>query len=296
MKKQDHAYEIRALSEADSEDIIEIARHTWEGHDYLTHTFRKWFDDEYSHPVGLVINGHIAALANLKIIDYEKTGWMEALRVHPKYRGMGLASTITKYVVKMAQDLGAAQIRYTTASDNVQSLHLASSVGMKVKFGMGIFWQETVSSITWRHNRIPVRQITFAEVPQELYNSDMFPYDMVVHSWKAFNLSPESLKEISTNSSFWIQEVNGEILSFSIGGERFEGENNYWSISVYAKNSETFLDQLSMHLDIATKEKLGFFGAYPSGFMNLVSTLEWPSTKDNPEEEDMQKLVLERVL
>ncbi|TFG94064.1 GNAT family N-acetyltransferase [Candidatus Thorarchaeota archaeon] len=135
---------IRRLRESDKEDILEIAQHTWDGHDYVPYFFDSWLEDKDSHPVGIEDDGHIIALANLRVIDDGKTGWMEALRVHPSYRGKGLATILTQHVVQLATSIPVKRIRYTTAASNKTSLHLAETVGMKRKFTLAGYWQETL--------------------------------------------------------------------------------------------------------------------------------------------------------
>jgi len=128
---------IRFLRETDRDDILEIAKHTWEGHDYLPYSFESWLKDKNSHTAAIEQDGHVIALANLRVIEDGKTGWMEGLRVHPDHRGMGLAKALTNHVVQNAAELRLERIRYTTATDNLESLRLGESVGMSRRFNLG---------------------------------------------------------------------------------------------------------------------------------------------------------------
>ncbi len=296
MTEKGSEFEIGPLRESDKEDIMEIAKHTWDGHDYLVYSFPKWIADPNSHTAAIRIKNKVVSVANLRVIDDGQTGWMEGLRVHHEYRGKGLASVMTRYIVKTAVDLGVKRLRYTTASDNVQSLHLASAVGMSIKFEMGGLWQEDMNTITWRYRNMPIKQVAPEEIPTEIYESDLIPYDILVHDWKAYDISPKILKVLSDSSSFWIQELNGEIAAFSIGGERYEGDTRYWTATIYAKDDTSFLDHLSHHLEIASEDYGGFFAAYPIRFMSLVSTLKWANTNEDPFGEDTRMVLLERVL
>ncbi|MFW9920741.1 MAG: hypothetical protein ACFFED_14145, partial [Candidatus Thorarchaeota archaeon] len=120
--------------------------------------------------------------------------------------------------------------------------------------------------------------------------------DIIVHDWKAYDVSPKILNELSKGASFWISELDGEVSAFSIGGDRYEGDNKFWSATIYAKDESVFLDHLSNHLEFASEEYGGFFAAYPVWFMKLVATLTWPNTSDDPFGEDIRMLLLERIL
>ena len=52
---------IRRLQGSDRNDIIEISRHVWEGHDYLPSVADQWLQDPNSHFYGVEVQGHIVA-------------------------------------------------------------------------------------------------------------------------------------------------------------------------------------------------------------------------------------------
>ena len=120
--------DVRPLEESDLDDILEIAKHTWDGHDYLPYFFDAWLKDPDSHTAAIERDGHVIALANLRVIEDGRTGWMEGLRVHPDHQGEGLASHLTRHIVQQAEDLKVERLRYTTASVNEASFHLAESI------------------------------------------------------------------------------------------------------------------------------------------------------------------------
>lgn len=296
MPRSDLGLIVRPLREADREDILEISKHTWEGHDYLPYYLDKWLSDSESHTFVLEIEGRVVSIANLHIIERGRTGWMEGLRVHPSYRGRGFASIMTQHIVKAAHEHGVQRIRYTTASDNIESLHLASAIGMSIKVELGIFWHEDLESISWKHSNREVKPVTHKELPTSIYESDLFPYGVVVHDWKAFDASPESLEEMNKTTRFWIQKDNDDIISFSVGGDRYEGSDRYWGVAIYAKQETDFLDHLAYHLSMATGKYSGLFAAYPVKFIKTISSFDWAYDTHDRTEEEMRMLLLERIL
>ncbi|MHA2426386.1 MAG: GNAT family N-acetyltransferase [Candidatus Thorarchaeota archaeon] len=177
----------RPLRESDEEDILEIARNTWDGHDYLPHYFEEWLQDDKCHTLAIEEDDHIAALANLKIIEEGATGWMEGLRVHPKFRGKGYASILTDHLVDMAKDLGVKRLRYTTECENEPSLHLAAKIGMERVFDLGVYWDSELSRFDWE---IPTSNITQLDIEKEhslLSSSSLIPRNIVVLDWKVYD-------------------------------------------------------------------------------------------------------------
>jgi RimJ/RimL family protein N-acetyltransferase len=282
---------IRELRASDEEDVLEIAKNTWEGHDYLPHYFREWLSDPDSHPAAIEENGHVVALANLRVIDNGRTAWMEGLRVHPMSRGKGMASLLTQHLVELALTLGVERIRYTTASDNEASLHLAASVGMKKKLTLRAYWHEKPSEISWKLDSNEVTRVGHGSLAHDLLNSNIVDQDIVIYDWKALDVDGRNLNKIAERAEFWVQRDRGGIASFSLGLERLEGDSRYWSCTIYAQSETAFLQALSHHIAVATGRGYeGFFVLFQVKYDNIFRSLGW--TVQYPEEEEGPTLLV----
>lgn len=288
---------IRALRKKDEDDVLEIARHTWDGHDYIPYYFDTWLIDKDSHPVGVEYDGHIIALANLRVIDDGKTGWMEALRVHPDYRGKGLATTLTQHVVQLARSIPVKRIRYTTGVDNETSLHLAESVGMKRRFNLAVHWQQNLSEITWRMSGPPLLEVSAEELYQDLKEVDLLPFNIIIYDWKALDATPAGLSKIGETAQFWIQKSAGKFTSFSLGLVRYSKSGLQWSFTIYADDKTAFLQHLSHHLSLASEnECTSIFVTFRPDFTKTFRSLEWVKLEEDEEDEEWALTLLERVL
>ena len=149
------SYTFEALTdEAPHEDIKELAKHTYDGHDFISVLFPVWLARPgQSWMCGIRYTPHptcedfaaetsvgqprrpasgIVAFMLLDMLDNGSTGWLEALRVHPDHRKQGLARKISALVNWQAkQRAGCKRIRYTTTTRNKASLKIAAGLGMK---------------------------------------------------------------------------------------------------------------------------------------------------------------------
>ena len=267
---------MRAVIPSDREDVMEISRHTWGGHDYIPHVFDDWMSDSDSRVVGIEVDGHIVALDNLRLVDAGRTGWMEGLRVHPRYRKKGLAKILTKQLVEMGTALGVARLRYTTGTDNIASLRLAEYVGMHRVFDMGVFWREAISRIKYE------KRATLATITPHLLHSllqtsqDLVPNGAVIYDWKALDATLANLEKIATFCEIWAEVKNGMLVSFSFGMERKELAATEWCFTIYAGDSRGFAAHLSHHLKRAKEGKYRTISAiYSPKFQRTVSRLSW---------------------
>jgi GNAT superfamily N-acetyltransferase len=287
-------YNIRLLRESDREDILEIARHTWEGHDYLPYSFDTWLNDRNSHTAGVEHDSHVIALANLRVIENGRTGWMEGLRVHPDYRGKGLASLLTHHVVKIAREIPVERIRYTTAIGNEKSLHLGETVGMKRKFDLAVHWQDRIDEISWKSSLRPIEEASLEELYPQLLEAALLPYNVLIYDWKALDVTREGLKKIGSLARFWTQTTQEKIDSFSLGFSHEDQSGPQWCFTIYAKDESLFLDQLSHHVKIASdSECKTFFMTYQTDFVDTFRSLDWVRPI---EDEEMALTLLEKTL
>ena len=285
---------IRSLKESDRDDVLEIAKNTWDGHDYLPYFFDGWLKDKNSHTAAIEHNGRVISLANLRVIENGRTGWMEGLRVHPDYRGKGLASIITKHVVDIAKEIKVERIRYTTATDNQSSLHLGEMVGMERKFDLAFYWHENPHEIVWRTPENTLREVTPTQLLPSLSESGILPHNVIIYDWKALDATPEGLVKIGLTSKFWIQTEANTIKSFSLGFPRDDKSGQMWCFTIYASDEAGFLEQFSHHLNQASEAKCDvIFGIFSTNFVNTFYALDWVR---HHEDDTMTLTLLERIL
>ncbi|OGD44380.1 hypothetical protein A3K79_05630 [Candidatus Bathyarchaeota archaeon RBG_13_46_16b] len=256
---------IRRLLNSDRDDIMEISRHIWDGHDYLLCVADKWLQDQNCHFYGVEVDGHVVAVGNLRLIEDGKTGWMEGLRVHPKHRGKGLANEITKYLVRKAKRLGVQRLRYTTANRNKASLKLAKMAGFSKMAEMAVFWHlnpeqlPSIKSYPTIEKSNPTRVYSLLRA-----NSTIVPDGVLFYDWKASDVSLQNLEEIGKTHEFNIALRRRKLDSLSFGYPRPEPEQVWWSFTVYAGDLDGFLSQLSYNLKTALER----------GFKSIVCTFE----------------------
>jgi GNAT superfamily N-acetyltransferase len=114
----------------DTKAVMELSSHIWEGGDYIPHVWDEWLAD----PQGLLgvaeYKGRIAGV--FKLTKFQEEEWyMEGLRVHPDFQGMGVASHIHKYVIDTWRKMGRGIIRLTTGSYNVKVHRMCEETGFQ---------------------------------------------------------------------------------------------------------------------------------------------------------------------
>ncbi len=120
----------RPALQKDTDEVMELCAHIWEGGDYIPQVWEDWMKD----PQGMLgvaeMNGHIAGI--FKLTRFQEQEWyMEGLRVHPDVRDRGVAAHIHNYVLETWRRVGGGRIRLTTGSYNVKIHHLCEQSGFR---------------------------------------------------------------------------------------------------------------------------------------------------------------------
>lgn len=270
---------IRRVEIPDLEDILEISRHVWEGHDYLPKVIKKWLDDPNSFTFGTEVNGHLVGLDNLRLVEGGRTGWMEGLRVHPDYRGQGLAKKLTEYLVKEAQHLNVQRLRFTTASDNLVSLRLGEKVGFERLLKMGVFWHPDPNIIPSPKNYPPIKKASSEEIYELVTNHpQIIPQSVLVYDWKALDSTHDGFETVGESNEFYVALRKGRIDSFSLGGNRYESEGSTWSFTIYAAKTDGFQSQLSHQIALAQRcAHSAIMCTYETKFEKTLNDIDWLS-------------------
>ena len=182
----------------DRDQVLEFTAHTWEYGDYIRYVFDDWLAD----PTGrfLVVEdtaaGRVAASDKLTFLASGEA-WFEGLRVHPAYRGHGLATRMQRYMIEEARRMGASIIRFLTLANNLTVHRKAYRDGFSRKFTVR-FWSWSVEgapAIPPQQSALRLRQATPAEAPA-LYEwwrrSTGYHTSFLAHkSWTYVSSSPE---------------------------------------------------------------------------------------------------------
>lgn len=120
----------RPALQKDTDDVLELSSHIWEGGDYLPRVWEEWLND----PDGMLgvaeLGGRV--VGTFKITKFIAEEWyLEGLRVHPDFQERGIASHIHEYVLETWRRMGKGVLRLTTGSYNIKVHKMCERTGFK---------------------------------------------------------------------------------------------------------------------------------------------------------------------
>jgi len=110
---------------------LEISKKIWGGHDYLPSVWDDWLADKNARFIVATVNGRTVGCAHAGL-QTNYVAWLEGVRVHEQYRGLGLAGKLNHALVEWARRKGARVARLSTGSSNRASREHLEKIGFPV--------------------------------------------------------------------------------------------------------------------------------------------------------------------
>lgn len=122
---------IRPAVRTDKGPILEISKTIWSGHDYIPKVWDDWLKDKNGRLLIATVRGLPVGVAHA-FFQTRRDAWLEGVRVHSDYRGLGIAGKLNRRLVDYAASEGARIARLCTGMDNKASRRHLSRTGFRL--------------------------------------------------------------------------------------------------------------------------------------------------------------------
>ncbi|MHA2314790.1 MAG: GNAT family N-acetyltransferase [Candidatus Hermodarchaeia archaeon] len=250
------SWHIRPFELSDRPAILEISKRTWGGYDQLPYELDGLMANRNSYMFVMEFKGRVVAFANLKVIDEGKTGWMEFMRVHWRYRKRGFAWTMTQKLIDEAKSLDVTRLRLSTTIENEATKRITDRIGMRQVLQMKLFWKGNFRRIRWKDTSIPNIPVSTDEAFTFLSDyPNLVPKGILIDYWHAYDLTKDSLESIGENTRFWKGERNGTDKALSFGYLRVFRDEPMWASTIFAIGEHSLYSALSQQLQTAEEHE-----------------------------------------
>lgn len=122
---------IRKAVATDFAAVLEMSEGIYSGHDYFPCVFHKWLAKPNRTIFVAQYGEKLVGLRAIHIVDQGKTFISQGLRIHPRFRGLGLSTrlidAIHEYIRREYPKV--CRERFTTKSDNIERLAIQKKYG-----------------------------------------------------------------------------------------------------------------------------------------------------------------------
>jgi len=130
--------EVREARRSDKEPLMSFIRYVWGGHDYIPYVWDDWLKDRDSKMFVVLADGRQVGMGRVCFLE-DGSAWLEGGRVHPEFRGMGLATALAERAMRVAADRGIGIFRLASGSWNKQAHRHIARIGFKEASRMSVY-------------------------------------------------------------------------------------------------------------------------------------------------------------
>ncbi len=242
----------------DREQIEEICAGIWNGHDYIPLVFDEWVKEEgfYCGKIG----DRIVALDKY---TWHKNGvlWLEGLRVHPDFQGMGIGTEMVELMWDLINGLPYFSLRFMTSEANVESIHLAEKKGFGImaEYYYLILTEEELKEFEIKGDFTGIREENDPEKALEFvrhtgeYWANRRQY---LAYWVAYDMDAELMRDEVRKGNCFSIVINGEIDSIAFF-YRYDPRNAL-SIAFLAGSPDGIARLIRYGINLARNENMSF--------------------------------------
>ena len=108
---------IRPARASDKAPLMSFIKDIWNGHDYIPEVWDDWIRDRSAKMFVIEADGRQVGMNRVRFLQ-DGSAWFEGVRIHPDFRGKGLASLLGGNSMKIAAARGVKVYRLTSNSRN----------------------------------------------------------------------------------------------------------------------------------------------------------------------------------
>ena len=149
---------VRRARPEDREPILEMSKLIWGGHDYMPLVWDRWLAEKKGALLTVTVDRGPVGTTKVSVLAPGEV-WLEGLRLHPDYHGLGLSKKIHRATFREAANFSPRTVRYSTWIGNEASRRIAEK---------NDFWQIARTGWMWgkvgKRSQVRSRPATLEEL------------------------------------------------------------------------------------------------------------------------------------
>lgn len=206
---------VRAGRASDREPLMRFIRRVWGGHDYLPGVWDQWLRDRKSRMFVVEVGGIPVGMNRLRFLE-DDSAWIEGVRVHPDYRGRGLASMLGNEAMRAGTERGARMFRLTSGSRNWSAHRQITRMGFREVARFSVYSPPEKTDGAQGAGTAVVEGREAASLIRSTHEFTT-GHGVFWHNWGAASLAPGVIGELAKEGA--VRRLGGAVAIAGTGGE-----------------------------------------------------------------------------
>jgi len=215
---------VRPARPSDKDSLMSFIKSNWGGHDYIPRVWDEWLESKIGRVFVAEVDGIPVGMSRIKFLD-DGSAWLEAARIHPDFRGLGLATMLGERLVRVGRDRGAKVFRLTSRTRNRSAHRNIARMNFKEKSRFSIYEPKERARFSVQEGvkRMGVRDL--ADAIKLIMKSREFKLGSGVYwdAYEATSLTPSIVEKLVRMGAVWTTGTSVAIaINGGIGGETWK--------------------------------------------------------------------------
>ena len=197
-------FRIRPARAEDKGPLMSFIKDVWGGHDYIPEVWDDWLGDPTGKMFVVEVGGVPVGMNHLKFLE-DGSAWFEGVRVHPDYRGRGLASMLGENSMKIARDKGVDIFRLTSGSHNKIAHRQIARINFAEVARFSAYEPRGKVKPKPTNDAIKMTAKEFSQVMSQIEQTKEYKLGRGVfwHNWTATTMSPKVVRKLLAEGAVW---------------------------------------------------------------------------------------------
>jgi GNAT superfamily N-acetyltransferase len=196
---------------------MEFISRNWGGHDYIPRVWDEWMKEGDARTFVVEVDGKPVGMNRVKFLE-DGSAWLEGARVHPDYRGAGLATSLGENSIRHARKHGRRVVRLVTNSHNHSALRQIARMGFRETTRMSVYVPKKRARLSLQRGVRLAKAADLKRIEASVVNSQEFRFGGGVY-WDGFRAVALTHRTIQRLVKERRALLSGEAVAFVKKGE-----------------------------------------------------------------------------
>ncbi len=195
---------VREARPSDRAPLMSFIKDVWGGHDYIPKVWDEWLHDPQGKMFVVEVDGVPVGMNRVRFLE-DGSAWFEGARVHPDFRGRGLASMLGENSMRFAAKKGITVFRLTSGSRNSAAHRQIARIRFEEKARFSVYEPPEKWRAGSGGGAMNARSADLSRVMRLIQNSKEFAIGKGVfwHNFAAALLAPEVVRGLISEGGVW---------------------------------------------------------------------------------------------
>jgi ribosomal protein S18 acetylase RimI-like enzyme len=195
---------VRPARPADKDPLMSFIKDNWGGHDYIPQVWDGWLEDREGRVFVVEADGVPVGMSRVKLLG-DGSAWLEGARVHPGFRGRGLATMLGSSAMRFATARGVKVFRLDSRSTNRSAHRQIARMSFEELSRVNVYEPGERARFAPQEGVRHAEVADLSRVTRLITESREFRLGSGVYwdSYEATSLSPSTIEKLVREGSVW---------------------------------------------------------------------------------------------